>query len=235
MRGTTLQHFLFSELGRDIVTGRLQPGHTLVPEQIEHEYGISRTVLREAFKALEARGLIRARHRVGTIVLTQDHWNLLDPQIIAWRNDGPQAREQLRDLAALREGVEPVAAASAAVHASGEQISRLRELHEAMVDAVRHADAVSFARVDEEFHQSIVTASGNPLVEQLLQTLHAALHSRYSGRLPVFTDATDTSLRRHGELVDAIAARDPDGAESIARTLVREAREEIFRSETDRA
>ena len=132
--GYTLQHYLVAELGRRIVTGAVEAGEVLVIDQVGRDYRVSQTVVRDAFRGLGARGLIRPRHRVGTTVLPQTSRNLLDPELIFWRNGGPKAGMRLRNLAALREGVEPLAAVCAAVHAGNATTSRLTELH---ADTVR--------------------------------------------------------------------------------------------------
>ena len=59
--------FVINEIGHAIVTGQFPVGSVLASDQVMMErYGVSRTVLREALKTLEAKGLVEARPKVGT-------------------------------------------------------------------------------------------------------------------------------------------------------------------------
>ena len=51
---------------------------------IPSEYGVSRTVIREAPKMLAAKGLVLSRPRVGTVVCDRNNWSIIDPQVLAW-------------------------------------------------------------------------------------------------------------------------------------------------------
>ncbi|CAM5383101.1 Vitamin B12 import ATP-binding protein BtuD [Streptomyces alboniger] len=68
-------------------SGRCPP----VPEEIGQRFEVSRTVVRESLRVLEAKGLVSARPNVGTRVRPVSDWNLLDPDIIEWRAFGPSA------------------------------------------------------------------------------------------------------------------------------------------------
>ena len=72
-------------IGRRIVTGEIRPG-----EQLPTAAGVhaSRGVVREAVKVLAAKGLVVSRPRTGTRVRPQEAWNLLDPDVLAWKQEG---------------------------------------------------------------------------------------------------------------------------------------------------
>jgi DNA-binding transcriptional ArsR family regulator len=72
-----------AHLGERIVRGDIAPGELLDPLQIEHELGVSRTVVREALRVLTAKGLVDARPKRGTYVLAREHWSLLDVEVLA--------------------------------------------------------------------------------------------------------------------------------------------------------
>jgi len=55
------------------------------PERLAEEFGVSRPVSREAFRALQGKGLLIARPKAGTRVSDPRTWNYLDPQVITWR------------------------------------------------------------------------------------------------------------------------------------------------------
>src|ERR1700747_486988 len=76
---------IVASLARRVLSGEILPGEYLPKESaLCDQYGVSRTVIREATKVLEAKGLVRSRSRVGTQVLDTKQWNMLDPDLLAW-------------------------------------------------------------------------------------------------------------------------------------------------------
>ena len=81
----THQRSLVDTIGTAIVRGDPPKGTVLSIETLTREHGVSRSVVREALRILETLGMIVARQRVGITVLGREHWQLLDPWVIAWR------------------------------------------------------------------------------------------------------------------------------------------------------
>src|SRR5262245_53462660 len=74
------------ELGVRIVRGDLGPEEAFPKEaDLEREFGVSRSVIREAVKTLAAKGLLESRTRTGIRTLSPMHWNLLDGEVLSWR------------------------------------------------------------------------------------------------------------------------------------------------------
>ena len=73
------------ELGKKLVSGYYVP-EDLLPSinELKEEFGVSLSVVREAFKVLYSKGLIESRQKRGTIVCRQTDWNLLDEDILQW-------------------------------------------------------------------------------------------------------------------------------------------------------
>ena len=104
MRGL---HGLFTEqLARAIGSGVIKPGDQIDPKYLETEYDISRTVVREALRTLQAKGMISARPNVGTLVRPRADWNLLDPDVMRWSSTGRGDDPLVRDRAELVNGLE---------------------------------------------------------------------------------------------------------------------------------
>jgi DNA-binding FadR family transcriptional regulator len=214
-------------IGSRIATGALPVGSVLSTELIEQEHGVSRSVVREVLRTLTGLGMVQPRHRIGTTVLPVSSWNLLDARVIAWRAEGPDSRRQLGELLTLREALEPVAARGAATERDVETVQTLRRQLRLMETAFAEGKPHDFATADTAFHEALLRGAHNDALSQLVQTLLATLHVRYAGHRP-FSEQTAESLRRHHELVDAVAAEDPAAAEAISRALVREARAEVL-------
>ena len=99
------------QLGADIVRGDLAEGERFRLGDVEKRFGISRTVAREAMRALEHLGMVSSGRRVGLTVLPMEKWAVYDPAIIGWRLDNDKTRgQQVARLNELRLGIEPVAA-----------------------------------------------------------------------------------------------------------------------------
>ena len=76
---------LVHDVGKKIVTGELIPGEVLPKvEELCEIYGVSRTVVREAFKGLATLGLVRSNQRSGTSVLPRSDWQWWNIDILTW-------------------------------------------------------------------------------------------------------------------------------------------------------
>ena len=107
--------YVINEVGRAIVSGDMPVGSSLPGDaEMMDRFGVSRTVLREALKTLEAKGLVEARAKVGTRVLPQSRWNLFDRQILAWKLESGPSPAFLASFQTIRESLEVQAARLAA-------------------------------------------------------------------------------------------------------------------------
>ncbi len=182
---TVLATRIIEELGRDIVDGRLAEGTRLTIADLPRRFGVSRTVVRDCVRVLEAMALIVPKGRVGVVVQGPDRWNVYDPRIIRWRLTGPGRSDQFRSLTQLRRAVEPVAASLAARNATAGQRTRIAEL---AVDLRRLGEAgalVDFLAADIEFHHLILEASGNDMFCALREVITEVLSGRtHQGLMP---------------------------------------------------
>jgi GntR family transcriptional regulator, galactonate operon transcriptional repressor len=213
------------DIGRRIVRGDLAPGTAVDLDALEGALGVSRTVVREAVKVLEAKGLLEARPKRGTVVRPRAAWNLLDPDVVGWCfEDGPDPRF-LAALNELRQALEPAAARLAAARASPEDVAAMREALAAL--RADHGNIDASTEDDVALHRAILAASGNELLVRVGALIEAGLRGR--DRL-AFSYGWDTGyLDRHGEVVAAIAAGDGDRAETAMRHLVLDAAADTVR------
>lgn len=230
-RPRTLALELVDALGERIRDGRLATGQKLPTEAaVMAEFGVSRTVVREAISRLQAAGLVETRHGIGTFVLAQ--------------SDAPSFRispEQLgtlRDVIALLElriSVETEAAALAAVRRSEENLTHLEQALKAFGSAIESGrDAVA---VDFDFHQEIARSTQNPHFVGLMKSLGTGVipRSRLDNPIPVEPERL-AYLRRvnqeHESIFRAIAAQDVDEARAAMRTHLSNSRERHRRGES---
>ncbi|MBT0570573.1 FadR family transcriptional regulator [Curvibacter sp. CHRR-16] len=207
--GSTLHGQVVHELGRRVVGGSYAAGALLPNEdQLCSELAVSRTALREAVKVLAAKGLLEPRPRIGTRVRAQALWNLLDPDILAWRcSTGVDAAFVLH-LLQVRVIIEPPAASLAAQSHTPEQLHTMQEALQKMEQA-QHIQ--QWVEADLAFHTSILQATNNPLLMPLAAIIGSALESllHLSARN---SDNFNQALPDHQKLLAAIAQRDSQAA-----------------------
>ncbi len=105
-----------NEIAQRIMSGEFAPG-TILPNEADFsvKLKVSRTALREAIKVLAAKGLVESRPKIGTRIRPRDHWNMLDPDVLAWQFASDDVARFADDLFEVRQIIEPAAAALAAV------------------------------------------------------------------------------------------------------------------------
>ncbi|QKG24379.1 FadR/GntR family transcriptional regulator [Actinomadura verrucosospora] len=209
-------------LGVQITAGDVAAGEVLRIEQLEARFGVSRSVVREAIRVLESMGMVTSRRRVGITVAPRGGWNLFDPQIIAWRLDGPGRDEQLRELGELRRGLEPVAARLAALRATPAQCGTLTGAVMQMAVHGKSGDLEAYLEADVQFHRTLLEASGNDMMGALSGVVAAVLAGRtHHDLMPAHPEPA--AIRWHAEVAQAVQAGDAAAAERAMRDIVDEA------------
>jgi DNA-binding FadR family transcriptional regulator len=212
-------------IGTRIVSGRYAPGIPLLPEQLENEFGISKTVLREALRVLAAKGLVESRQKRGTVVRARAHWKLLDADLLRWQGDEPDAAF-LENLAEVRGIVEPAGARLAATRRTRADVDALRDALQAMVDA--GGDAVAVVEADLTFHRALLDAAHNELLSRMEVVIEAGLRMR--DLLVHQGEHWPDSVPAHRAILDAIEFGDPDAAGNAVRALLEQASVDVRRA-----
>lgn len=164
-------------------------------------YGVSRPIVREALRSLQTLGMTQTRTGSGTFVLTDRP----SPEL-------SYGGYSARDLIEARPYIEVPAAGWAAVRRTGEQLSRMLKLCDAM-DA--QEDPHKWVKLDSEFHSAIAEASGNSLFAKVVSDARDSL-SQQSGLLNIMADRRVASNVEHRLIAEAIAA----GSDETARSAM---------------
>lgn len=229
MHFLTMQQRVVDELGRRIVGGAWEPGDPLpVEDALAAEIGVSRGVVREAVKALVAKGMLRIRPRTGTRVLPPEHWNHLDRDVLRWKQAG-DATALLRDTSELRRIVEPEAARLAAARADPDDVRALYDSLAAMEAAAAAPGRSGYVEADTTFHRALLDASGNRLLGSLGRAVDIALEHSFLVSIQT-PGAVEASLPGHRAIVEAIEARDPAAAAAAVLAVIEAAEQEIAQS-----
>lgn len=220
---------LTSVIGRRIVDGEYGTGE-LLPNEAEllGEFGVSRTVLREAIRALAAKGLVETKQKVGTRATSPENWALLDPEILEWQvqaTNGDQ-RGLLRSLVEVRAIVEPAAARLAARRGTPEEIAQMREALADMAAAIEAQDDEAFIAADLRFHTGILVGCHNPLLLQMNATIASALRMSRDITIQV-THSSETAMPLHAAVLDFIASGQPEPAADACERLIGRTRDDI--------
>jgi len=210
-------------IGTRVVSGHYAPGTRLLADPLAIELAVSKTVVREALKVLAAKGMVEPRPKRGTVVRERSDWNLLDPDLIAWRHQGNPSPEFLRDLSEIRFIVEPEAARLAAERRDEQDLASLEDAVEGMADAGEAGERMVAA--DLSFHRALLLATHNELIAQMEMLIEVGLKVR--GQLVHRHGPWRDPVPDHREVLAAVASADSDWAASAMRALLEQAAAEV--------
>ncbi|AJP74525.1 GntR family transcriptional regulator [Sphingomonas hengshuiensis] len=194
-----------------LMTLQIAPGERIAIDAVARRLDISQTPIREALSQLEAEKLVYKTPNIG------------------YRASPQMTRGEVRDLYTLRLLIEPYAAARAAEATTDEAIAILTEIG-ADMSGVAEGDARAysrFAEADDRLHRLIATGSGNRLIAETVERLHAHLHIF---RTLFHTNAPIEAAAEHQLIIDALVARDPHAAEAAVRTHLERSHERMDRA-----
>ncbi|HLT91374.1 MAG TPA: FadR/GntR family transcriptional regulator [Woeseiaceae bacterium] len=219
-----LTYGIVEQLGLAIVTGAYGPRNEFPTEAaLCAQFGVSRSILREAVKMLTAKGLLAARPRQGTRIEPEEYWNLLDPDVLRWLLEREFSLTLLKEFTQVRLAIEPMAAAVAADRDEPEAIEPIRN---AIANMYAAEDGLyDPLAADIEFHVAVLRASGNRFFLELRDLIESAL--RISIRLTHQYKAAG-NIQDHKRILDAIEAGNPKKARRDMEALLTEVMELII-------
>ncbi|MBL6276144.1 FadR family transcriptional regulator [Micromonospora fiedleri] len=221
LHGRVLDH-----LGTAICGGELAAGAVLNIDELVDRYAVSRSVIREVLRVLASMGFIETRRRVGVMIRSADHWNVFDPQVIRWRLASAGRIAQIRSITELRTAIEPHAAWLAAQRVDHDDASELVGLAAKMWAAGKAGDEERFLRLDIEFHQRVLRASGNEMFVKLQDLVAEVLIGRHHYHLmPHYPH--EQALQLHAEVAQGIQRHDGDSARRAMVQIMEHAFEEM--------
>ncbi|MBK5542208.1 GntR family transcriptional regulator [Pseudomonas sp. TH05] len=191
----TAEEEAYNFLLEAICCGRYCKGDRLIAEDIAGEIGMSRMPVREAFRRLDAQGLVTLRPNRGAIVSGLD---------IA----------ELHEVFEMRSALEGLAVRVAVAHIGERQLAALERLLDEM-DDYRDESAQWVSR-HRKFHEYLCSLSGRP---RLLKQI-SALYSLIEAPMRLWLQHVDKPLsarQEHAVILDAIRAGDADQAEAVVR------------------
>ena len=189
---------VFNAVRADIESGKVAVGGKLSSEaSLSQQYGVSRSVIREALRSCTALGLTATKTGKGTFVVADK---------VA--NDLTLGQYSARDLTEARPHIEVPAAGLAAQRRTGEELETLRSIVAAMT---AETDPESWVALDSSFHAAIARASGNKVFASVVADIRGALAFQ-SETLNMVADRQHASDTEHQRILEAIEAGSADEA-----------------------
>ncbi len=217
------------QIEESILNGQLKPGDQLPAErELAQQFGVSRTAVREAVKALREKGLVEAYSGKGTFVTngtSQAIRQSLDLMVKIGQPDG------LVSLVEVREILEPEIAARAATRVEEQDLASMREAIAVMDQSQKDPDA--FIEADLDFHLALAEAAGNPIILSLIDSIVGLLREQ---RMRIFCvqGGPERGQYHHKRILDAVERRDPEAARQAMRAHLQQVREDSQSSASER-
>ena len=212
VRTSRLYEQIVQQIEESIVQGTLKPGDQLPAErELAQRFGVSRTAVREAVKALREKGLVEAYSGRGTFITdgtTQAVRQSLDLMVKIGQVEGST------HLAELRAILEPEIAGLAAARIDDSELATMREAVAIMDRSNQDPDA--YIEADLDFHLALAEAANNPLILSLLDSIVGLLREQ---RLRIFRvpGGPERGQVHHKKILEAVERHDAAAARQAMR------------------
>lgn len=205
-RRVDLQKILRERIARQ----EIAPGAKLGENELSKEFGVPRTIVREALSALEQRGLIERIPNRGAVVVRLD-------------------LSQVFEIYDTREVLEGLCARLATQNAPPESWQDLVEMFDAPMQAnVARGDYESFFAGYALFRRRSLEAAANPVLSNMLDTIYDKTQAVIR-RIMILPGRAEIGLNEHRAVLAAMRRGDADEAERLRRLNMRSAKEYLKR------
>ncbi|MDP6245572.1 MAG: GntR family transcriptional regulator [SAR324 cluster bacterium] len=205
------------ELAMKIAGGEYPEGHQLpVEKNLADTFGTGRNILREAIKFLSAKGLLTTGPRIGTYVLPQGEWSILDSQVLKWviasKKDDPKFMDELNEFRMILEPLVSKQSALGADHHQKQEI--LNKLHD-----LETSEGIpnKGMQADIEFHCSIYESTNNMLLANLKHFVKALIKENHR----ILGGESPSHVRVHRKIAEAIVNQKASDAFDATTELLR--------------
>jgi DNA-binding GntR family transcriptional regulator len=183
-----------------IIKGKLEPGQRIKEQEVSTRLGISRPPVREAFKILEAEGLIRREPRRGVIV-------------------SEVTKDDIWEIYTLKIALYTLAVTLAVDRVSDNDIAKLEKIvvqMETLTFGEANHDIMKYEDLNNLFHETTTVIAGHGRLKRIVQSLNNQI-KRVSYRTFTREGHLQSSCRYHRQILEAIKARDKALAERLTR------------------
>jgi len=214
-REPTLSNRVTDQIESLIIENQLQPGNHLPSErELAQQFGVSRTVIREAIRALSAKGLLEVRSGHGTVVRSPTAEAVAQSMNLFLR--AGQEPFDYSKVFEVRNLLEVEIAGLAAERRTAEDLEKMKTILSEAANNLAHENRHHFAKTDVTFHAALAQATHNELFSLLLESLADIM---FEIRLTGF-DVPNTPTRAladHREILEQIKGGNAEGARQVMR------------------
>jgi len=198
-----------------ILEGHFRPGDKIPERVLCLHFGVSRTPLREALKALAAEGLVQLIPNRGAIV-------------------AKITEKEIEELFPILGALEALAGELVCERLQEPDFRRLRTLHERLLDHFRHGEESAYRRLNREFHEALFDIAGNAALSELYQQLLGRIHL-----VRFLIDKRETNWQKavddHERIMEALEARSGRRLAEILKAHITDTAAELSRQSLDRS
>jgi GntR family transcriptional regulator, transcriptional repressor for pyruvate dehydrogenase complex len=230
VRTSRLYEQIVQQIEESILKGSLKAGDQLPAErELAIRFGVSRTAVREAVKALREKGLVEAYSGRGTFITDGTSQAVRQSFDLMVKIGQPEGST---DLAEVRSILEPEISALAAERAEESDRATLREAVAVMDRSLKDADA--YIEADLDFHLALAEAAANPLILSLIDSIVGLLREQ---RLRIFQvkGGPQRGQIHHKRILEAMEKRDAKMARDAMKAHLEQVREDSHASASERA
>jgi GntR family transcriptional repressor for pyruvate dehydrogenase complex len=217
---------IVQQIEESVLKGVLKAGDQLPAERdLALQFGVSRTAVREAVKALREKGLVEAYSGRGTFITDGTSQAIRHSIGLMIKIGQPNGSNHLAEMRGI---LEPEIAALAATRIQETQLMLMREAVALMDRAQEDPDA--YIEADLDFHLALAEAADNPLILSLLDSIVALLREQ---RIRIFQVEGGPSRGQyhHKRILQAVERHDPEKARAAMRAHLQQVREDSRASE----
>lgn len=180
---------VYRALKEMIADYRFSPGSRLNVEELAKEFGVSRTPIWEAVRRLEQEGLLKNVPNRGVFMI-----EMTLPMALG--------------LYQVREVLEGLAGKLAAQNIDDKQLRKMEKCLEALGKVVEQGDPIGYSRLDFNFHALIYEASGNPFLQEILESIK----NKMRPLVPLSKAFLARGYEEHKKVLEALRSKDPEKA-----------------------
>jgi len=221
VRTSRLYEQIVQQIEESIVKGALKPGDQLPPErELAQRFGVSRTAVREAVKALREKGLVEAFSGRGTFITDGTTHAVRQSLDLMVKIGQPEGSTHLAEVRAI---LEPEIAALAATRIQDSELATMREAVAVMDRSGQDPDA--YIEADLDFHLALAEAAANPLILSLLDSIVGLLREQ---RLRIFNVPGGPARGQiyHKRILQAVEQHDCQSAHEAMREHLEQVRDD---------
>ena len=212
---------IVSQIEERIVAGELKTGDQLPPEnELAKQFGVSRTAVREAIKALREKRLVEVHPGRGTFITNTAPGSMRHSLGLLMKFGSSNGSA---DLVEVREMLEPEIAALAASRTTNEDIAAMQEAVDIMDTALDDADR--FVEADLDFHLALAEATQNPLIPLLMDSIIDLLREERK-RTGLVEGGLQRGQSHHKRILKAIMRRDAKAARQSMQNHLEQVRKD---------